>query len=119
MSLDRPTWRGRRKRFLRRWARDLRTMMPGLGLVLCFLSSAATITLAERMPLDDPANRAPVAFASATNTTEAMAETAAAARLPSPPPPESRIGYSTISSSSTSKVSAAPGGIRPLARLSP
>ena len=96
--------------------------MPGVGLVLCFLSSAATITLAERMPLADPADRAPVAFGSATGATAAAgtrAATTAAARPPSPPSPESRFGYSTISISSTSKASAAPGGIRPLARLSP
>lgn len=119
MSLDRPTWRGRRKRLLRRWGRDLRTMMPGVGLVLCFLSSAATISLAERMPLDDPDDRAPVAVVAATGAMGATRSAGTAARPPSPLPPESRIGYSTISISSTSKVSAAPGGIRPLARLSP
>jgi len=90
--------------------------MPGVGLVLCFLSSAATISLAERMPLDDPADRAPVAWVDATG---APAGTVVEARPPSPPSPEARRGYSTISISSTSKVSAAPGGIRPLARLSP
>jgi hypothetical protein len=93
--------------------------MPGVGLALCFLSSAATISLAERMPLDDPADRAPVAVVAATGGTGVSG--ADGARLPSPPPSESRFagGYSTISISSTSKVSAAPGGIRPLARLSP
>jgi len=94
--------------------------MPGLGLILCFLSSAATIALAERISLEDRADPPPVAAVAATGGTGAHG-----ARLPSPSPSpspsESRLvgGYSTISISSTSKVSAAPGGIRPLARLSP
>lgn len=96
--------------------------MPGVGLVLCFLSSAATISLAERMPLDDAADHAAAAVVAATAamaTTPASGGAAVAARPPSHHPPHPRIGYSTISISSTSKVSAAPGGIRPLARLSP
>jgi len=44
-------WQGRRKRWTRRIARDLRLASPGLWIVLCFTSTATTITIAERVPV--------------------------------------------------------------------
>ena len=60
MVSELPGWHGRRKRFLRRLARDLRVSMPGLGLVLCFASAAWVITVAEASPVAD--SRVPLAF---------------------------------------------------------
>ncbi len=54
MDLERPIrWRGRRKRVSRRLARDLRALLPLLGVLFCFFSSATAIVAAERIALLD------------------------------------------------------------------
>ena len=50
-TLDRSTWRRRHKRISRRIAHDLRTLLPFLGVLFCFVSSATAIVAAERVPL--------------------------------------------------------------------
>jgi hypothetical protein len=92
MSTHTDYWRGRRKRISRRLARDVRTLAPLLGVLLCFVSSASAIVTAEKLP---------------------VARTRAARAERSAPNPD----YLTISISSTSKLSAAPAGIRPVLRL--
>jgi len=74
MSLGSATWRGRHKCVSRRLLRDLRTLLPMIGVLFCIASSATVIVAAEG------------------------------------------DGYFKISRSSTSKLSAAPAGIRPVLR---
>ncbi len=83
MSLGSVAWRGRRKRLSRRVRYDLRTLLPIVGLLLCFASSATVIAAAERAPRRESIDR---------------------------------MGHFKISSNSTSKLSAAPAGIRPVLR---
>lgn len=83
-------WHGRHKRLSRRFLRDIRALLPMIGVVFCFASSATAIFAAERVPLlTFRGGQVPV------------------------------VGdnYSNISMSSTSNVSAAPAGIRPVLRL--
>jgi hypothetical protein len=51
MSLGSTTWRGRHKRLSRRLSRDLRTLLPMIGVILCLASSASVIVAAENVPL--------------------------------------------------------------------
>jgi hypothetical protein len=51
MSLGSTTWRGRHKRLSRRLLRDLRTLLPMIGVILCLASSATMIVAAENVPL--------------------------------------------------------------------
>ena len=88
MSIGSATWPRRHKRASRRASRDLRALLPLIGVLFCFASSATVIVAAERVP--------PRSFAIHKNF-----------RME---------GYSTISMSSTSKLSAAPAGIRPVLR---
>lgn len=54
MDPERPIpWRGRRKRISRRLARDLRALLPLLGVLFCFFSSATAILAAEGGALFD------------------------------------------------------------------
>jgi hypothetical protein len=85
MSLGSATWRGRHKRASRRLRRDLRVILPMIGVLFCFASSATVIVAAEQVSLH----------------------------------PNPILGgyFFKISNSSTSKLSAAPAGIRPVLRL--
>ncbi len=47
MSLGHSAWKGRRKRASRRLRRDLRSLLPLAGVVLCFASSATVIFATE------------------------------------------------------------------------
>jgi hypothetical protein len=85
------TWQRQRKRMVRRLARDFRTLAPLLGVLFCFVSSASAIATAERLPI----------------RTARVVRTA----------PANASAYLTISSSSTSKLRAAPAGMRPVLRL--
>ena len=49
MSLGSMTWRGRHKRISRRLLRDLRSLLPMIGVLLCFASSVTVIVAAERV----------------------------------------------------------------------
>ena len=66
---DRPP--RRRKRVSRRLARDVRQAMPTLSVLLCFMSAAASITWAERLPLGELARPA---VTSAVVVTSAVGE---------------------------------------------
>jgi hypothetical protein len=44
-------WKRRRKRWSRRFARDVRMALPALWVLCCFSSAATTILAAERIPL--------------------------------------------------------------------
>ncbi len=87
-------WRRRHKRLSRRLRREIRVFLPMISVLFCFGSSATTIISAEKVPLltrpgvDEP-----------LSSEEVVA------------------GYSITSISSTSKLSAAPAGIRPAALL--
>jgi hypothetical protein len=83
-------WHGRHKRFSRRFLSDVRALLPMIGVLFCFVSSATAIFAAERVPLR--------IFRGETV-------------------PVIGDNYSNISMSSTSNVSAAPAGIRPVLRL--
>jgi len=83
-------WHGRHKRFSRRFLRDVRALLPMIGVLFCFVSSATAIFAAERVPLRT---------------------------FRGEPVPVVGDNYSNISMSSTSNVSAAPAGIRPVLRL--
>ncbi len=87
MSLKTSTWRGRHKGISRRLRRDLRSLLPMIGMLCCFLTSATAILAAESVPLV-PLQESPAID-----------------------------DYFMISSSSTSKLSAEPAGIRPVLRL--
>ncbi len=87
MSIGSVTWKRRHKGVSRRALRDLRTLLPMLGVLFCFVSSATVILAAERVPLH------------LNGVREFQSK-----------------DYSTISMSSTSKLSAAPAGIRPVLR---
>ncbi len=50
MSLDHPTWKGRRKRPSRRLMYDLRAALPLAGIVFCFAISATAIFATEWIP---------------------------------------------------------------------
>ncbi len=92
------TWHRRHKRLSRRLWREIRLFLPILAVIFCFGSSATVIVAAESVPL----------------------QTIRPGSGPKPiaPAPALAIdGYSMISSSSTSKLSAAPAGIRPVLRL--
>lgn len=84
------TWHGRHKSLTRRLLRDLRVLLPMIGVLFCFVSSATAIFATERVPLRS--------FRGA-------------------PVPVIGDNYSSISMSSTSKLRAAPAGIRPVLRL--
>ena len=49
MSLGSATWRGRHKRVSRRLLRDLRTLLPIVGVLFCFASSATVIMATEKV----------------------------------------------------------------------
>lgn len=51
MSLGYTTWYGRHKRASRRILRDVRMLLPAIGVLFCFASSATVIVAAERVPL--------------------------------------------------------------------
>lgn len=51
MSLRNANWYGRHKRASRRFLRDLRTFLPMIGVLFCFVSSATVIAAAEKVPL--------------------------------------------------------------------
>jgi hypothetical protein len=51
MSIGSATWQKRHKRVSRRALRDLRTLLPLIGVLLCFASSATVIVAAESVPL--------------------------------------------------------------------
>lgn len=53
MSLGSTTWRGRHKRLSRRLLRDLRTLLPMIGVFICLASSATVIVAAENVPLHE------------------------------------------------------------------
>jgi hypothetical protein len=101
-------WRRRHKRTSRRLWREVRLFLPLLGLFFCFGSSATVIVAAENLPLPFPLpglepeipDASEVLFASREVDLEASDDV-----------------YWTISRSSTSKVSAAPAGMRPVLRL--
>ena len=44
-------WKGRPKAWSRRVARDLRTLAPGIALILCVSSAASVIAATESIPL--------------------------------------------------------------------
>jgi hypothetical protein len=46
-----PTWLGRHKRFSRRFRREVRSLLPYLIVLFCFVSSATAILAAERITL--------------------------------------------------------------------
>jgi len=92
------TWRRRHKRTSRRLGRELRIFLPLIGVVFCFGSSATVIVAAESVPLQS-------------------IRPGPGPELISPAPGMAIAGYSMTSSNSTSKVSAAPAGIRPVLRL--
>jgi hypothetical protein len=50
MSFGHETWKGRKKRPIRRIAHDLRLSLPAAGLISCFVLSATAIYAAERLP---------------------------------------------------------------------
>jgi len=91
MSLASATWRGRHKGVSRRLWRDIRALLPMIGVLFCFASSATVIVAAERTTLHKDLK--------VLENLEIE-------------------GYFNISRSSTSNLSAAPAGIRPVA-LSP
>lgn len=100
-------WRRRHKRMSRRVWREVRLFLPLLGLFFCFASSATVIVAAEHLPL-------PAGLPSLEPVVPGAAEMLFASRTADG---DEGDVYSTISSSSTSKVSAAPGGMRPVLRL--
>jgi hypothetical protein len=51
MSIGSVTWKRRHKGVSRRALRDLRTLLPMIGVLFCFVSSATVIVAAERVPL--------------------------------------------------------------------
>ncbi len=51
MSIGSETWQRRHKRASRRALRDLRSLLPMIGVIFCFASSATVIVAAERVPL--------------------------------------------------------------------
>ncbi len=57
MSLDLPHWQGRRKRFARRLAYDLRFVLPIVGMVFCLVVSAIAISQVVRVDRTDAAIR--------------------------------------------------------------
>lgn len=98
MSLGHATWKGRRKGTLRRLGRDLRTFGPLLAVAACFLTSAGAIVAAERVVPASVARPTPTPTAAARAAVSTAGTTAY---------------WLTTSSSSTSKVSAAPPGMSP------
>ena len=55
MSLGHTTWKGRKKRPSRRVAHDLRTLLPLIGVALCFALSSTAIFAAQWIPLSTKA----------------------------------------------------------------
>jgi len=83
-------WKGRRKSLRHKLGRDLRVVMPGLGLLASLVVTASVIAAAESIPTRSaPAHSvqlelAPVSAAAAEATTEAVldeAENSAPGRL--------------------------------------
>ncbi len=85
-------WRRRHKRLSRRLRREIRVFLPMISVLFCFASSATTIIAAERVPL-------PLLLMPDVEEHLVSEEVVA--------------DYSITSISSTSKLSAAPAGIRP------
>ena len=51
MRIGSETWQRRHKRTSRRALRDLRSLLPMIGVIFCFASSATVIVAAEMVPL--------------------------------------------------------------------
>jgi hypothetical protein len=91
MRTERNAGHGRRKSRSRRLGRELRLWLPFLGLLCCYSLSATAIVVTERVTLESRTT------ANASEASEAS---------------EASDHLVTISSSSTSKASAAPGMMR-------